>query len=203
MLRIAPFLFVALVAVSTALAGGGPPSHRVVGTAGPDTLVGSARADYLIGGSGNDELYGGSGADWLAGGAGADRLYGGDGDDHLVGGIAPTLPEVHRERLLGGAGNDFEWSSTGSAVLIGGPGDDHLLGTDHTPGCRIDQNVPRHTADAAPCAQWVSANAGDDQIWTNDANGDVVLCGGGRDIVHADRVDRVASDCERIVRGGR
>jgi len=200
MLRIT--LAVALVAASGALAGGGPPAHRVVGTAGPDTLVGSARADYLIGRSGNDELYGGRGADWLDGGPGADHLFGGAGDDHLVGGRVPALPGARRERLLGGVGNDVEWSSSGGAVLLGGTGNDHLVATDHTPGCRIGQNASRRVADSAPCVQWVFAGPGDDQIWTADGNGDVVLCGGGRDIVHADRLDRVSADCERILRSG-
>jgi len=191
MLRIAPVLVVALVAVSGAVAGGGPPrpSHRIVGTAGPDTLLGSARRDDLIGGSGNDELYGGRGADWLRGGSGADHLYGGDGADWVVGGTTDGLPSpiVHRERLLGGAGNDILTSGAPGAVLIGGRGDDHLFVLDPRSSCRSEA-----------CVQWALGGRGDDQIWTDDGNPDVVDCGTGRDVLHADRSDRV-SRCERVL----
>jgi Ca2+-binding RTX toxin-like protein len=192
MLRIAPAFLAAFVLVSGALAGGGPPrpTHRVVGTAGPDTLVGSARRDDLIGGAGNDELYGGRGGDWLRGGAGADHLYGGDGADWIVGGTADGLPSPssHRERLLGGAGNDILGTRARGAVLLGGRGDDHIFALDPKSSCRSEA-----------CVQWALGGRGGDQIWTDDGNPDVVDCGTGKDVVYADRHDRL-SRCERVLR---
>ena len=99
-------------------------------------------------------------------------------------------PSSHRERLLGGAGNDLLASGAPGAVLIGGRGDDHLIATDPKSSCRSEA-----------CVQWAIGGRGDDQIWTNDGNPDVVDCGTGHDVVHADPNDRL-SRCERIIRSG-
>jgi len=105
-----------------------------------------------------------------------------------VGGTTDGLPSpsVHRERLLGGAGNDILVSGAAGAVLIGGRGDDHLIATGRRDSCGSDA-----------CIQYELGGPGNDQIWTNDGNPDVVDCGTGRDIVHADLNDQL-SRCDRV-----
>jgi Tol biopolymer transport system component len=47
----------------------------------------------------------------------------------------------------------------------------------------------------------VNAGAGSDKIFSKDENSDVIRCGPGRDLVIADRKDKVARNCERVRRG--
>ena len=47
----------------------------------------------------------------------------------------------------------------------------------------------------------VNAGAGPDLIFSKDENSDVISCGPGRDLVIADRKDKVSRDCERVRRG--
>ena len=46
----------------------------------------------------------------------------------------------------------------------------------------------------------VAAGAGPDVIYARDGDRDVIACGLGRDLVIADRKDKVARDCERVRR---
>ena len=48
---------------------------------------------------------------------------------------------------------------------------------------------------------YVYAGAGRDVINSWDKRGDVISCGAGRDVVFADRKDKVSRDCERVRRG--
>jgi hypothetical protein len=45
-----------------------------------------------------------------------------------------------------------------------------------------------------------SAGDGDDIIFARDGNGDDIFCGAGDDTVDADEEDRVAADCELVIR---
>ncbi len=74
--------------------------------------------------------------------------------------------------LRGGAGADTILGRGGDDVILGGSGRDRIEGND-----------------------------GNDQIATRDGVKDIVLCGRGRDLVIADRLDRVDRDCEQVVRG--
>jgi hypothetical protein len=74
------------------------------------------------------------------------------------------------DRICAGAGNDRVDGGAGSDRLIGGPGNDTLAG-----------------------------GAGNDRINARDGRRETVRCGGGKDRVSADRVDR-AIGCERIAR---
>jgi Tol biopolymer transport system component len=47
---------------------------------------------------------------------------------------------------------------------------------------------------------YVYAGAGPDIVNSRDRRGDVISCGSGRDLVFADRKDRVSRDCERVRR---
>lgn len=83
------------------------------------------------------------------------------------------------DRLRGTAGSDRLLGRRGDDVLKGLAGDDCLDG-----GKGTDQLV---------------AGRGDDRVAARDGVRDVVKCGSGRDKVAADRIDRIAKDCERIL----
>jgi Ca2+-binding RTX toxin-like protein len=145
------------------------------GTAAGDRLAGTALGDNLFGLQGNDVLKGMRGDDCLFGGLGSDRLIGAQGDDRLLG----------DDRGVGIAGNDRLFGNGGDDLLAGGPGRDLLVG-----GAGADR------LSAGRGRNRVLAGSGNDQL--NSANGsfDRVGCGGGRDTVVADRVDRLRG-CER------
>jgi BNR repeat-like domain len=71
-------------------------------------------------------------------------------------------------------------SAAGAAVIGGTRHADLLLG-----GARVDR---------------IDGRAGNDRIKVDGGGRDTVRCGPGTDLVNADAVDRVARDCERIVR---
>jgi hypothetical protein len=48
---------------------------------------------------------------------------------------------------------------------------------------------------------YVTAGAGNDVIYARDGYGDLITCGRGRDLVIADRFDKVSRSCERVRRG--
>lgn len=123
---------------------------------------------------GPDSLQGGPEADLLSGRGGDDRLIGAAGDDVLNGGSGDDL-------LGGDAGDDILRGGPGADTLLGGGGNDRLVGG---PGMDI-----------------IVGGAGNDRIFARDGEVDRISCGPGRrDRVEADRVDRVAKDCERVLR---
>ena len=79
--------------------------------------------------------------------------------------------------MLGGLGNDTLSGGPSADILIGGPGRDTIDG-----------------------------EGGGDTIYAADGQRDGISCGangygkGGRDVVYADQVDVVASDCEIVHR---
>ena len=93
--------------------------------------------------------------------------------DSLVG---TTGPDV----LRGLRGDDRLFGRGGADRLIGGAGDDHLVG-----------GAGRDVLDGG---------TGRDRIEARDRLRDVIRCGPGRDTVIADRIDRVARDCEVVRR---
>jgi uncharacterized repeat protein (TIGR01451 family) len=84
------------------------------------------------------------------------------------------------DRLLGGRGADRIDGLGGEDCLAGREGADLLIG-----GRGRDD---------------LSGGAGADHISARDGRRDTIRCGTGRDSVAADRFDRVARDCERVVR---
>jgi Tol biopolymer transport system component len=126
---------------------------------------------------GNDVLHG-SFSQIVLGLAGNDRLYADgpaavDQGDTLDGGPGnDTLYGGNaKDTLIGGSGNDTLYGGPSSDFLIGGPGRDHIYG-----------------------------QAGADAIRATDGRRDWIRCGGGRDVVYADRLDLVAADCEVVHR---
>ena len=75
------------------------------------------------------------------------------------------------DSLFGLGGRDVLYGFSGPDMLVGGIGVDRLFG-----------------------------GAGNDTILARDRARDTIVCGSGRDVVQADPTDRVARDCERIIR---
>ncbi len=73
--------------------------------------------------------------------------------------------------------------------MLGGDGDDFVRGGDGND--RLDGGYGRDT---------LQGGRGADVITTDDGDPDTISCGPGRDRVVADTFDRVAGDCERVMR---
>jgi len=102
-----------------------------------------------------------------------DVILGTQGLDSLCG-------RAGRDVLRGRGGNDRLWGNRDRDILVGGAGNDIL-----DPGPSIDR---------------VLGGDGADRLLLRDGVADVVSCGPGRDVVFADRRDKVAKDCEVVVR---
>jgi len=85
------------------------------------------------------------------------------------------------EALAGLSGGDALWGLGGGDLLLGGSGDDELYG-----GAGTDVLL------GGPGADFVEAA---------DGEPDRILCGSGRDVASADRLDRLDSGCETVYRG--
>jgi WD40 repeat protein len=122
----------------------------------------------------NDVVVGTPFLDLIDGGSGRDKLYGLAGPDRIRG-------DLGRDYLDGGAGPDD---------LYGGRGDDQVYGRDGNDHVYTDMRGHDR----------VYAGSGNDVIDSGSGSRDVISCGSGRDTVRADRLDRVARDCERVAR---
>jgi Ca2+-binding RTX toxin-like protein len=124
--------------------------------------------------AGNDRIVADRGPALIEGLGGNDRL----GVSRFVGGVT----------ISGGSGNDRVAGNREPDVLGGGSGNDLVYGAEGDD--RIDGGSGRDT---------ISAGSGADRITTRDGSSDRVTCGSGRDTVTANRSDRIARDCERVV----
>jgi hypothetical protein len=115
---------------------------------------------------------GGPRADRLNGGAGSDAIHGRGGNDRIrgLGGNDCLFGEGGNDDVRGGPGKDAVNGGKGSDQLYGGAGRDTMRG-----------------------------GLGRDRIFAIDRARDVIACGGGRDTVRADRVDRIVG-CELVRR---
>jgi RTX calcium-binding nonapeptide repeat (4 copies)/Divergent InlB B-repeat domain len=113
---------------------------------------------------------GGPRADLLDGGARSDAIHGRGGNDRIRG-------RGGNDCLFGEGGNDEARGGRGNDTVSGGTGSDRLYG-----------EAGRDTMRGGP---------GRDRIFAVDRARDVITCGGGRDTVRADRVDRILG-CEAI-----
>ncbi len=91
--------------------------------------------------------------------------------------------------LRGGAGNDTLRGLGGKDRLFGGSGNDRLFG--NAGNDRLEGGKGRDILDAGQ---------GNDSIVARDKAVDTIRCGRGRDVVIADRADKVARDCETVRR---
>lgn len=117
----------------------------------------------------------------LVGSRRADRMFGTPAADVLRGLSGNDLLDGLEgdDRLEGGPGRDR---------LLGRPGDDTLMG-----GSGADSIVGGSGRDR------IDSGSGNDRIRSRDGIRETVRCGPGRDVVTADRVDRLVG-CERRVR---
>jgi hypothetical protein len=93
------------------------------------------------------------------------------------------------------------------AVIVGTSGPDRLIGTsraDELYGLGGNDRLAGRGAtdliDGGAGRDRLFGGPGTDRIAANDRSVDTVACGGGRDVVDADRSDAVAADCEAVSR---
>ncbi|MCA1679575.1 MAG: FG-GAP-like repeat-containing protein [Actinobacteria bacterium] len=167
------------------------------GTAAGETINGTALGDRLLGVGGNDRLNGFQGADCLYGGEGRDRLTGAAGQDRLAGaaGADTVRAGEGRDRLSGGRGNDRLSGGSGGDRLSSGPGRDRLSGARGND--RLSGGSGNDRLSGGQGRDRLSGGSGNDMINSNDRKRETVLCGPGRDVVRADRSDRLRG-CERV-----
>ena len=120
--------------------------HRIIGTAGDDTLNGTNHVEHIEGRGGDDLISGGGRFDEIFGGSGDDTIDGGDGDDQLFGGQGDDL-------IQGGEGMDeaayFKGGGKGPLTIdllagtaIGdGIGHDTLVSIENASGGKHDDLV--------------------------------------------------------------
>jgi Ca2+-binding RTX toxin-like protein len=86
--------------------------------------------------------------------------------------------------MVGGPGNDIVQGGKGSDNIVGGGGNDFLID-----GFEVN-----------PKEDKIYGGDGNDVVfaWNRPAGKDVVACGDGFDRVAADRLDKVARDCEKV-----
>jgi len=127
----------------------------------------------------------------------------------LSGPPPPPPPVVHKGRTINGTvganrlvgtgyadvlngrgGNDVLLGLGGNDTLNGGAGKDRLLG-----GAGNDLLIPGMGADT------VFGGPGNDVVRARDKTVDLIDCGTGRDVVYADKHDKVAKNCETVHRG--
>jgi hypothetical protein len=142
-----------------------------------------------------------------------DRIGGGESRDVAVLGTARrvgrdrdsrTLPL--RARLDVTADGSFtaqeheadEVSFTPSGCMTLDPGRGRIDGTRFRD--RICGRLGRDLIHPGLESDVVEAGNGNDAIFARDRYADRISCGRGRDTVRADRIDRVARDCERVIR---
>ena len=132
----------------------------------------------------------------VSGGAGTDRVqYGPDPVSATLDGVANDGPAPRTDNLLadveeveGGPNGDTLAAGSYGALLAGGPGLDTLMGGPR--GDLIDARDP------------VQCPPDDTAVGCEEPERDTVSCGGGSDVVDADRRDQVTRDCEVVaVRG--
>jgi hypothetical protein len=156
------------------LEGGARPEAAdglgVLGLGGDDTLVAAEHGDCLRGGAGNDRIFGGPAQDSIDGDDGDDRISAGDGGDGVDGGFGADV-------IDGGNGSDSLDGEAGPDTIRGGPGNDWIHG-----------GPERNRIDAGP---------GSDTISSVNGIAETVRCGSGRDLIWADRHDRLVG-CEHV-----
>ncbi len=160
---------------------GTPFGDVIAGFGGNDRIAGGLGDDCLFGNRGNDRLDGGLGTDGVSGGSGKDRVGGGAGNDVLSG-------DSGNDRVAGRSGNDLVAGGSGNDRIAGGAGNDRLAG---------DSGKDRLAGGSGN--DRIKGGAGNDRIRARDRRRDRIDCGRGRDLVVADRRDRVRR-CERVRR---
>lgn len=196
----------------------------LAGTDERDVLCGFGGNDSLVGRGNSDTLVAGAGADFLDGGPGRDLLLADEGDDTILASDGET------DRIDCGAGSDLAVVDRSDQVancesvvyprvrcetitlddnnkLIGTPGDDHLCGLDGNDTLEglggsdsLDGGPGNDTIDGGPGQDTLFGNLGHDVILARDGERDSIDCGKNYDTAIVDRFDRVARNCEHVLR---
>jgi Ca2+-binding RTX toxin-like protein len=197
---------------------GGQGADVIHGAGGDDGLYAYGGNDQLYGDDGNDVLRAYDGQDTLGGGAGDDYL---DPGDHYDSGLDDFVSDGS-DTVDGGDGSDtIEYGNRDHALTVNLTGattgngesgeDDHLSNLENINGgygghSTYTGNDSSNTiyAFGGP-GDTLNGLGGDDDLEMDDGDVDTANCGGGNDLVWADRVaygypvdDNVASDCETI-----
>ncbi len=168
---------------SSAFAGCAAATANVTrGTAASNSIKGTPRGDRIFAEAGNDSVDALAGNDCVDLGTGNDRGLGRAGKDLIRGGPG-------KDRIGGGSGNDKLSGEGGADNIKGGPGKESLKG-----GSGSDRISGGSGKDR------ISGGAGKDRISARDKKRDSISCGSGKDTVTADRIDKVARNCERVRR---
>jgi Ca2+-binding RTX toxin-like protein len=171
----------------------GNSNDTVNGTSGSDRIDVKGGDDVVKGGAGNDTLHLGPGTDKGYGQAGNDIVLGdetGAGGDDLVSGGGGS------DRLFGMAGDDIVRGDSGNDVVHGGDGKDVMIGGSGNDTLDV---AARHGASAGDTFE---GGPGNDDIFSRDGKRDDVDCGSGNDIAKVDSKDKVAANCEKVVKIG-
>jgi Ca2+-binding RTX toxin-like protein len=208
---------------------GNDGDDRIVGGGGNDGLEGGLGADRIDAGPGDDLIDGdlaSLGADDVHGGAGVDKFVSNESgavtislDDAANDGSAAQNIHSDVENVTvntratvwgSAAANDlrvrkpelefcFPGGSAPGTELHGRAGNDTL--TAYGADDRLYGDDGADTIDGGCGTDYISGGTGIDVIQAQDGDPtDVVSCGGGVDRVTADAGDRVAKDCELVIR---
>ena len=128
--------------------------------------------NVVVGRKGTDVLTGSAAGDLIVGRQDTDFLFGLGGADCIRG-------ERGHDIIDGGDGDDLVDGGSGDDRIRGGDGDDRLYGR---------RGINRY-----------NGGPGDDRIYARNGRSEIVECGPGRDVVKADRTDRLRR-CERVTR---
>ncbi len=111
------------------------------------------------------------------------------GNDVLIGNDNPNLIDGKggNDTLCGLGGGDTIGGRSGNDRIDGGAGDDVLRGQDG-----------RDLIIGGTGSDKINSGAGDDVIRAADGEVDTIDCGLGTDTVEADRIDRIARNCENV-----
>jgi Ca2+-binding RTX toxin-like protein len=155
--------------------------EALIGGSGNDRMIGSAAANSLWGQAGNDAIDGRAGGDWLNGGAGFDTA---DYSSRTKT-VSLTIDSIWNDGEAGendGLGLDFEKLVGGSSAdtLIGGAGAEQLEGREGN-----------DTIDGGLGLDLLRGEGGSDALRSRDALIDNVDCGGGKDKLTGDLIDKL------------
>ena len=168
---------------------GGAQQHTVTLGAADATYV----ANFNVPGGGPPGSRGplGGGAVTITGTSKRNVLIGGPANEivRALGGNDRIFAMGGNDIVYAGRGNDIAYGHTGDDALYGDPGNDRLYGG--AGNDRLYGGTGRDRLVGAAGADVVSARGG---------GRDRVDCGPGRDLVRADRLDRVAKNCELVRR---
>ena len=154
-----------------------------------DTMTMGNEADTAVGGTGNDSITGDSGADTLNGNDDNDLLKGFGDNDKISG-------DAGNDRVQGSGGNDKVTGADGKDKVRGGTGNDKVDGGDGND--QVQSQGGKDKIKGGTGEDNIRAGGGNDKVKAADGFKDKVKCGLGNDKATVDKIDVVASDCNKV-----